>query len=80
MGLSKSGNNYLVKNKVYNTCVKYNLFTDGSGYQYDKLFEYITGNENVSIDDISLMVWLCSEDISREEILEIFTKELTGLL
>lgn len=41
-------------------CIKNNWFTCGSNRQYDKLFEM---NENgKSIDELSLVIWLCSDD------------------
>ena len=49
-------------------CIDNDWFTDGSNSQYEKLFDL--NDAGASIKDLSLVIWVCSENVTREEILE----------
>ena len=53
--------------ELRNLCIRKNWFTCGSNSQYDKLF-YANGT-GCSIDEIATIIWLCSDDCKREDIL-----------
>ena len=56
-------------------CIRKKWFSGGTSRQYDKLFDY---NSDVMIEtvrdiadyfkNLSLIIWLCTADVSREEI------------
>lgn len=47
-------------------CIKNNWFTEGTCSQYEKLFEL--NRIEVSVYDMSLVIWLCSDGADIEEI------------
>ena len=48
-------------------CIRKDWFSSGTNEQYYKMFE---ANENGrAIKDIALMIWLCTEDVTEDEIL-----------
>ena len=49
-------------------CIANNWFTAGSINQYEKLFE--RNNEEASITELSIIIWVCSSNASKEEIYE----------
>ena len=52
-------------------CIRKNWFTCGSNSQYDKLFY---ANENgCPIEEIATIIWLCSDEDCRRDILEELT-------
>ncbi len=63
--------------KVYSTvptdelralCIKNDWFDCGTNEQYDKLFY---ANENrASIEEIATIIWLCSDDVRRKDVLD----------
>lgn len=48
-------------------CIRENWFTNGDNSQYEKLFDL--NREGASLDDLALVIWLCSDEIDREEVL-----------
>ena len=42
-------------------CIKNDWFTCGSNRQYEKLF--IANEENWSIDEITSIIWVCSDEV-----------------
>lgn len=54
-------------------CIKKNWFTGGTNEQYEKLFY---ANENgCPIEEIATIIWLCSDDCRRADILEDLISE-----
>lgn len=49
-------------------CIKNNWFTCGSNKQYERLF-YANSN-NFTLDQISIIIWICSMTDNRREITE----------
>jgi len=49
-------------------CIRKNWFTAGGNEQYKKMFDM--NKEKRPLEEIALAIWLCSEDVSREEILK----------
>lgn len=50
-------------------CIEQNWFTSGSMNQYEKLFEtYLDGS---SVEEISLIIWVCSANVTREGVMNI---------
>lgn len=58
-------NNY----ELYKLCNKKNLFTGGTCEQYEKLFEM--NRKNTPIEQLAIIIWVCSKDKELEEILEM---------
>lgn len=51
---------------LYRLCNDNNYFTGGDNSQYDKLFE--ANERNASKKELALIIWVCSENVSLEEI------------
>ena len=49
-------------------CIRNGWFTAGSSSQYAKMFDM--NEEGRPIEEIALVIWLCSSNVTREEILE----------
>lgn len=65
--------NRLSHSKLYSLCNKNQWFTSGSNLQYERMF---WKNDNGStLEEIALIIWLCSKNVTEAEILEILTKE-----
>lgn len=47
-------------------CVQKNWFTCGTCEQYMKMFDM--NREKKPLEEIALVIWLCSEDVTREEV------------
>lgn len=54
-------------------CIKNNWFSCGTNKQYEKLF--IANEECAPIEEIATIIWLCSDDCARKDILD--TLEVT---
>ena len=48
-------------------CIRENWFTNGDNSQYEKLFDL--NREGASLEDLALVIWLCSDEVDREEVL-----------
>ena len=48
-------------------CIQEDWFTNGDNSQYEKLFNL--NREGASLEDLALVIWLCSSDVEREEVL-----------
>lgn len=48
-------------------CNQENWFTSGTNSQYEKLFDL--NREGASLEDLALVIWLCSDEVDREEVL-----------
>lgn len=59
--------------KLYSLCNKYQWFTCGSIQQYDRLFE--KAQNGASLKELALIIWICSSNMTEQEILEILEKE-----
>ena len=53
-------------------CIENDYFTCGTNRQYEKLFQ--ANRTGASISDISLIIWLCSDDVPKYEIREKLEK------
>jgi len=51
-------------------CIKWNLFTNGDIRQYTQLFEFNNSKVymNGYVNDIALLIWICSIDVSLIEV------------
>lgn len=58
---------------MYRVCNKYNFFTHGSNYQYDKLFDVVR-EDSTNLTKIATIIWICSEQ-SYEEVYNTLVKE-----
>lgn len=59
--------------ELISLCIKKNWFTGGTNEQYEKLFY---ANENgFPIEEIATIIWLCSDDCSRADIIEDLISE-----
>lgn len=52
--------------ELLDLCVRNNWFTAGSIKQYEKLFD--RNNEGASIEELSIIIWICSSNASKDEI------------
>lgn len=57
-------------------CIKNKWFTCGFNSQYDKLFDM--NRNNSSIDELALVIWLCSDEVSKEQIKQELMKQGNG--
>lgn len=49
-------------------CIRENWFTCGNTRQYQKLFEM--NDEKCPLADIAVVIWICSNDVPRSEIVK----------
>lgn len=54
-------------------CIRNNYFTAGDCDMYRKLFT--ASEEGASLDDLATMIWMCSTNVSRSEVLENLRQE-----
>lgn len=54
--------------EVRSLCIKNNWFTCGDNRQYGKMFDKV--REHAEIDEVATMIWICSEDVTKEEIVK----------
>lgn len=52
-------------------CIQEDWFTNGDNSQYEKLFDM--NREGASLEELALVIWICSSDVSREEVLKKLT-------
>lgn len=57
--------------KIINLCIKNNWFTCGDNSQYKRLFERVMAG--AEIDEIATIIWICSENVTKEEIVNNIT-------
>lgn len=57
-------------------CNEKNWFTGGTNEQYDKLFDL--NREGASLDDLALVIWICTPDWTREEVLSVLKWRFGG--
>ena len=59
-------------NTLYRLCNEKKYFTCGTNEQYEKLFELNT--LDTSIIEIATIIWICSEEYSRKDIINELLK------
>ena len=59
--------------KLYYLCNKYQWFTNGDRTQYERLFE--KNRNGATLEELALIIWICSSNATEQEILEILQKE-----
>lgn len=59
--------------RLYGICNRLQWFTGGSTDSYDKLFQL--NREGAPLEDLALVIWICSPGRTRESILSILKKE-----
>lgn len=59
---------------LYQLCNRYHWFNGGSNEQYRKLFEL--NRDGASLEELALVIWICSPDAGRDEILTSLEKEV----
>lgn len=64
-------------NDLHHICNKYNFFTSGTIYQYNKLFD--CNDTKPQLHDLALIIYICSQDYTLEEIENILKKEYNTL-
>lgn len=50
--------------EVQGLCIKYRWFTNGDNEQFEKLYDMI--REGASLDEVALVIWICSTEATRE--------------
>lgn len=53
--------------EVRSLCIKNNWFTNGSNSQYEKMFDKV--REGADVEEVATIIWICSENVSKEEII-----------
>lgn len=53
--------------QVRELCIKNHWFTCGDNTQYERLFERVRAG--AEIDEIATIIWICSEDVTKDEII-----------
>lgn len=61
------------KDKLYLLCNRYQWFTAGDIDQYNKLFQKCEAG--ASLEELALIIWLCSSNATEKEILHILQDE-----
>ena len=59
--------NALSTEDLWVLCNQENWFTSGTNSQYEKLFDL--NREGASLEDLALVIWLCSTEVDREKVL-----------
>lgn len=59
--------------EIRSLCIKNNWFTNGDNIQYGRLFDRI--NEGATPDEIATIIWICSTNTTKEEILKQIAPE-----
>ena len=54
--------------KLRSLCIKNNWFTYGCNEQYGRLFD--RAREGANIEELATIIWICSENVSKEAILK----------
>ena len=67
--------NYEASERIRELCINKKWFTCGSTRQYEKMFDLV--KEGGSIHDISMCIWLCSDDVSYVKI-ELEVRKILG--
>lgn len=53
--------------QIRELCIKNDWFTCGDNSQYERLFERVRAK--AAIEEIATIIWICSENVTKEEIL-----------
>ena len=54
--------------EVRSLCIKNDWFTHGTNTQYERLFDRV--RDRADIDEIATIIWVCSENVTKEEIVK----------
>lgn len=54
--------------EVRSLCIKNDWFTCGSNSQYERMFEKVRDGAN--IEEVATIIWVCSENVTKEEIIK----------
>lgn len=72
-----SSRNALSAEELRLLCIEKNWFTAGSSQQYEKLFDM--NRDGASLEELALVIWICSSNDSREAILHELEKRFGGV-
>ena len=53
--------------EIRSLCIKKDWFTNGTNTQYERLFDRV--RDGADIDEIATIIWVCSENVTKEEII-----------
>ena len=54
--------------EVRSLCIKNDWFTCGSNSQYERMFEKV--REGADVEEVATIIWVCSENVTKEEIIK----------
>ncbi len=54
--------------EIRSLCIKKDWFTNGTNTQYERLFDRVC--DGADIDEIATIIWVCSENVTKEEIIK----------
>lgn len=54
--------------EIRSLCIKKDWFTYGTNTQYERLFDRV--RDGADIDEIATIIWVCSENVTKEEIIK----------
>lgn len=66
----------MTNEELRNLCIKNKWFTCGSVEQYEKLF--IANELSYSINELALIIWICSDNIEQQDIISELSKNEKG--
>lgn len=53
--------------EVRSLCIKNDWFTCGSNSQYERMFKKV--REGADVEEVATIIWICSENVTKEEII-----------
>lgn len=54
--------------EIRSLCIKKDWFTNGTTTQYERMFDRVC--DGADIDEIATIIWVCSENVTKEEIIK----------
>lgn len=54
--------------EIRSLCIKKDWFTNGTNTQYERMFDRV--RDGADIDEIATIIWVCSENVTKEEIIK----------
>ena len=54
--------------EIRSLCIKKDWFTNGTTTQYERMFDRV--RDGADIDEIATIIWVCSENVTKDEIIK----------
>lgn len=56
--------------RLRSLCIRNDWFSQGDNDQYERMFDANDTRNNFTIEEVALIIWVCSANVTREEVLE----------